>query len=89
MSFLQNIQNLPEASRKRIALGVTLLLTFLFVLLGYGINILLQGGGGESPSEMSNYEENIFYEEAKSVSSDILFHVWLGWDDISRKVFSN
>jgi hypothetical protein len=86
MSFLENIQNLPEASRKRIALGAALVLTAIIIGGSVTISSLLVKEKEERlKGELSAYAE--LYKVGKDTTSDVLYYVDLGWGDIYGKVF--
>jgi hypothetical protein len=86
MSFLQNIQNLPEVSRKRIAFGAALVLTAIIIGGSVTISSFLAEEKEEGlKEELSAYAE--LYEVGKDAASDVLYYVDLGWGDITGRVF--
>jgi hypothetical protein len=88
MFSFHRVQNLSEFSRKYIALGVAFILTFFLAFFGRNIGSFMDNDYVFRQQEQQ-HEIHVFFEEGEAMTSDILFHVWLGWDDISRKVFSN
>ncbi len=87
MSFLENIQNLPESSRKRIALGTALVLTVVIIGGSFTVSSLLAEEKVEEQKEESGVHME-FYEAGKDAANDVLYYVGIGWGDITSKVFS-
>lgn len=86
MSFLENIQNLPEASRKRIALATALVLTVVIIGGSFTVSSLLAEERVEEQKEEQGAHVE-FYEAGKDTASDVLYYVGIGWGDITGRVF--
>ncbi len=89
MFSIRTIQNKSEGERKRIALGLALFFTVLLVGGSFTLSSLAENVWKTDTLEHveDDVEMGEVLEEGKEVTSDFLFYVLLGWDDISKKVF--